>query len=114
MWGFTRRPAALERPFANHLTFKTQHRLGYSPSIIDVANHICSGDSKIVEKLLIELRLAGDLNNWPNFETFRRDRHNEHREPAMLWHVRICAGEAHRVVGKVGSSRPDLRTIQDE
>jgi hypothetical protein len=84
------------------------------PTVVDLAHHVAEGHHHVVEELLAELERAVHLADLLDRDAGLMDLQDEHGEAAVLGHIPVGAGEAHRVVARERGRTPDFGAVQPE
>ena len=88
-----------------------QRRDRHRPAVADAADDVGVGDPRLLDEDLVELALAGDLDQRPDLDALLLHVHQEVGEALVLGGVGVGAGDEHaplRVLGEA-SSRPSAR-----
>ena len=83
------------------------------PAVVDPADDVLDRDPRLFDEELVELGLAGDLDQRPDLDAVLLHVHQEVGEPAVLGRVRVRAGEQHAPLGVMRERRPDLLAGDD-
>ena len=85
-----------------------QRRDRHRPAVADAADDVRVGDPRLLDEDLVELALAGDLDQRLGFDPLLLHVHQEVGEALVLGGVGVGAGDEHAPLGVLGEGRPDL------
>ena len=85
-----------------------QRRDRHLPAVADPADHVLVGDPGLLDEQLVELALAGDLDQWAHLHPLLLHVHQEVGEALVLGRVGVGAGDQHAPLGELRQCRPDL------
>ena len=85
-----------------------QRRQRHRPAVADAADDVLVGDPRLVHEDLVELALAGDLDQRLGFDALLLHVHQEVGEALVLGGVGVGAGDEHAPLRELGQGRPDL------
>jgi hypothetical protein len=83
------------------------------PAVVDAPDDVLDRDPRLFDEELVELGLAGDLDQRPDLDAVLLHVHQEVREAAVLGDVGVRAGEQHAPLGLVRERRPHLLAGDD-
>ena len=83
------------------------------PAIADASHEVFRRDLRVGEKHLVERRVAVHLFERLDVNAWLLDVDHEIRQPLVLRHVPISAGEQQAVVGVMGTRSPHLLSVDD-
>ena len=85
-----------------------QRRDRHRPAVADAADDVGVGDPRLLDEDLVELALAGDLDQRLGLHPGLLHVHQEVGEALVLGGVGVGAGDEHAPLGVLGEGRPDL------
>ena len=90
-----------------------QRRDRHAPAVVHAADDVLDRNPRLFDEQLVELGLAGDLDQRPDLDALLLHVHQEVGEPAVLGRVRVRAREQHAPLGVMGERRPHLLAGHD-
>ena len=90
-----------------------QRRDRHRPAVADPADDVGVGDPRLLDEDLVELALAGDLDQRLGLDPVLLHVHQEVGEALVLGGVGVGAGDEHAPLGVLGEGGPDLLAGDD-
>ncbi len=85
--------------------------LQHPPSVALAAQQVGVGHARVGDEHLVEVRFAGDLDQWTDIDTGLAHRNHEEAQAFVLGHVPVGARDQQRVLRRGGTRRPHLLAV---